>query len=217
MSETYADWIGRCAAAPDTEARRLVGTGGLVVLSPHPDDETFGASALLQEAGRTGRAVGIVAVTDGEASHPGSRSVSRQMLAGIRRAEHEAAVKALGVGEARFLRLQLPDGGSGRDPRFREAAQRVAQFCDAIGASTLSAPHPDDPHPDHHATAALAEAVREPPPALAAPVLLRVDDATCRRNALSRGRSPAVSSSGRRGGQGPRHGLPCFAARPCRR
>ncbi|MBP0614426.1 bifunctional PIG-L family deacetylase/class I SAM-dependent methyltransferase [Jiella mangrovi] len=166
MSETYAGWIARSANAPKAEISRLVGTGGLVVLSPHPDDETFGASALLVDAGREGRAVGIVAVTDGEASHPGSRSVSRPALATIRQAEQEAAVRALGVGEARFLRLRLPDGGSGRDPRFADAAKRVAHFCDAIGATTLSAPHPDDPHPDHHATAALAAAVRELRPRL---------------------------------------------------
>ena len=160
MTGTYADWTARLATAPETEAGRLIGQGGLVVVAPHPDDETFGAAALICEAARTGRAVGIVAVTDGEGSHRRSVAVSREALAAIRRAEQEAAVAELGVANAPWLRLQLPDGGSGRDPRFAAAAERVATFCDAIGASALSAPHPDDPHPDHHAAAALAEAVR---------------------------------------------------------
>ena len=160
MSDTHAHWLARCAKVPSTQADRLLGTGGLVVIAPHPDDETLGASALLSEAARSERPVGIVALTDGEASHPNSRAFSRRRLADVRRSEQEAAVTALGLREVRWLRLGLPDGGAGRDPQWADAPARIAAFCHATGAETLSAPHPDDPHPDHHAAAALAEEVR---------------------------------------------------------
>ncbi|MCK5932687.1 MAG: bifunctional PIG-L family deacetylase/class I SAM-dependent methyltransferase [Fulvimarina manganoxydans] len=160
MSDTYAHWLARCAKAPSTKAHRLLGTGGLVVIAPHPDDETLGASALLSEAAHSGRPVGIVALTDGEASHPGSKAFPRERLAEVRRSEQEAALTALGLRQVRWLRLSLPDGGAGRDPRWADAPARIAAFCHAIGAETLSAPHPGDPHPDHHAAAALAEEVR---------------------------------------------------------
>ncbi|MCK5930942.1 MAG: bifunctional PIG-L family deacetylase/class I SAM-dependent methyltransferase [Fulvimarina manganoxydans] len=166
MSETYGDWMRRCATAPVAEAGRLLGSGGLVVLAPHPDDETFGAAALLCEVARSGRPLGIVALTDGNASHPHSKAVSPAALAEIRQAEQEAAIAAFGIEHPHWLRLGLPDGGAGRDRRFGDAAEQVARFCDAVGAETLAAPHPDDPHPDHHAAAALAEAVRALRPAL---------------------------------------------------
>ncbi|WP_181408126.1 PIG-L family deacetylase [Pararhizobium mangrovi] len=159
MTTIWGPWRERMADAPVTEAGRLVGDGALVVLSPHPDDETFGTSALISGSARAGRTMGIVAVTDGEASHR-SPSIPRERLAEIRTAEQQAAVESLGVADARWLRLHLADSGAGRDPRMAEAAGRVATFLDEIGATALCAPHPDDPHPDHHATAALAEAVR---------------------------------------------------------
>ncbi|MCE7030800.1 PIG-L family deacetylase [Jiella avicenniae] len=156
---SWGAFRARCDAAPRADAARLLGEGGLVVIAPHPDDETFGASALLLEAARSGRAVGIVAVTDGDASHPNSRKVPGATLAEIRRAEQERAVAALGVGTARWLRLGLPDGAAKRSAGFAAAAEKIAAFCDEVGAGTLSAPHPDDPHIDHHAAAELAEAV----------------------------------------------------------
>ena len=42
----------------------------LVVVAPHPDDEVLGAGGLLQYMGRVGVEMVVVAVTDGEASHP---------------------------------------------------------------------------------------------------------------------------------------------------
>lgn len=154
------------AAAPIAPAERLIGEGGLVVVSPHPDDETLGASALLIAAGRLGRRIGLVALTDGEGSHRASRLFPPERLAAIRTAEQREAMAALGSREAEELRLSLPDGASGRSLGFEEAAERIAALCDRIGATALAAPHPDDPHPDHHAAADLARRLRTLRPAL---------------------------------------------------
>ncbi|KQT68934.1 MULTISPECIES: PIG-L family deacetylase [unclassified Aureimonas] len=167
MSEgTLGLWNGMMAAAPVAPAERLIGDGGLVVLSPHPDDETLGASALLLAAGRLGRRIGLVALTDGEGSHRASRQMPPPSLAALRVEEQRAAMAALGCAGAEELRLSLPDGASGRSPGFEEAAARIAALCDRIGATALAAPHPDDPHPDHHAAAELARRVRALRPAL---------------------------------------------------
>lgn len=166
MTGTLGDWRARMVRAPEVDGERLVGPGALAVLSPHPDDETIGASGLILAARRLARRVGVVALTDGEASHPGSRAVPPARLAAIRREEQRAAMAALGHEAADWLRLALPDGASGRDPRFADAADEVSAFCERIGASALAAPHPDDPHPDHHAAAAIALAVRERLPRL---------------------------------------------------
>lgn len=157
---TVGDWNAAVEASPIADAERLIGPGGLIVLSPHPDDETLGASALLVAAGRLGRAVGLVAVTDGDASHPASRLFPPARMAELRAREQAAAMEVLGCPPTETLRLGLPDGGSGRDPRFSGAAETIAALCQRLGATALAAPHPDDPHPDHHASAALALAVR---------------------------------------------------------
>ncbi|RIX98179.1 methyltransferase domain-containing protein [Aureimonas flava] len=160
MKGTLGDWRKRVAVAPEVCGERLIGPGALVVLSPHPDDETIGCSGLILAAARLGRAVGVVALTDGEGSHPGSVEVPPTRLAAIRVAEQQAAMASLGHPSPEWLRLGLPDGASGRDGRFGAAADEIASFCERIGASALTAPHPDDPHPDHHAAAALAMEVR---------------------------------------------------------
>ena len=46
----------------------------LIVVAPHPDDEVLGAGGLLQQMQQAGVETVLVAVTDGEASHPGARA-----------------------------------------------------------------------------------------------------------------------------------------------
>lgn len=40
-----------------------------LILSPHPDDETLGAGAVVSEAAKAGRLAGVAYLTDGGASH----------------------------------------------------------------------------------------------------------------------------------------------------
>ena len=163
---TIAEWRERMKSAPVADPIRLIGEGALVVLAPHPDDETIGCSSLLLACAEARRAVAVVALTDGEGSHRGSALTPPLKLAEIRRAEQEAAVACLYGEGAEWLRLSLPDGASARSPRLIDAVESVAALCRRLGASALAAPHPDDPHPDHHAAAAIAHAVRDRRPAL---------------------------------------------------
>ena len=82
----------------------------LVVVTPHPDDEVLGAGGLIQKALAEGILVEIVAVTDGEASHPLSDVAARLDLPALRARETETALRRLGWDTPTITRLHLPDG-----------------------------------------------------------------------------------------------------------
>ncbi len=155
----YGDWCARHEEAPIVDPLRLIGAGGLVVIAPHPDDESLGVSGLLVAAAGAERAVALVALTDGEGSHRNSREWGPERLAGRRREEQAQAMAELGCEAAPILRLALPDGAARWHPDFETAAERVARLCDETNASALASTVPFDPHPDHEAAALLAEAV----------------------------------------------------------
>jgi LmbE family N-acetylglucosaminyl deacetylase len=113
----------------------------LVVVAPHPDDEVLGVGGLAA-AGRAGT---VVAVTDGEASHPDSTVFTRDELAGLRRAETDESLCRLGLGLARVVRLGQPDGG------IDEPAVAAA-LTDLLGPDQWClATWRHDGHPDHEA------------------------------------------------------------------
>ena len=72
------------------------GDGGhVVVVSPHPDDETLGVGGLMAELLARRWSVCVVAVTDGEAAHGRQVPSAARRLARRRRAEQEAALGRL--------------------------------------------------------------------------------------------------------------------------
>ncbi len=121
----------------------------LVVIAPHPDDEVLACGGLLASHTARGGDCAVVAVTDGEASHTGSPSVSARELAHTRRAESIQGLQALGVPRASIVRLGLPDGQV-RDyaAQISSALQLILQRDDVV-VSTWRL----DGHPDHEATA----------------------------------------------------------------
>jgi LmbE family N-acetylglucosaminyl deacetylase/SAM-dependent methyltransferase len=123
----------------------------LVVLAAHPDDETLGAGGLIHMAAAAGRDVHVVVATDGEASHPSSRTLQPEQLARIRRAEVAAAVGELAPG-ARLTFLGLPDGGL--HALHDQLTERVTALLDR--PVLLVAPWEHDAHPDHEACAVAA-------------------------------------------------------------
>jgi LmbE family N-acetylglucosaminyl deacetylase len=87
----------------------------------------------------------VVVATDGEASHPASRTMTQDRLAGLRRDEDEASLAVLGAGEAELVRLGLPDGGL--SVRFVRLVARLREL--AAGFDVCVAPWSADLHPDH--------------------------------------------------------------------
>ncbi|MEP7246811.1 MAG: PIG-L family deacetylase [Gammaproteobacteria bacterium] len=116
--------------------------GPLVVVAPHPDDETLGAGGLISAWLSRRRPVTVIAVTDGEAACPEIAGLAR-----VRRKERARAMKALGTGVINLIELHLPDGGvSELEAQLPEA---LAPYVGSVG--WLVAPFEHDGHPDHDA------------------------------------------------------------------
>lgn len=130
-------WEGRPPPAP----RRLV------VVSPHPDDEVFGAAGLMTWSRNHGAVVEIVAVTDGEGSHAASKSVSRDELRLLRAHERRCALAVLDLVDIPVHRLGLEDGALSR----LEDGYLADVLVGAIDRqhTTLAVPSRHDVHPDH--------------------------------------------------------------------
>jgi LmbE family N-acetylglucosaminyl deacetylase len=121
--------------------------GPVLVVAPHPDDETIGCGGALARHAQQGDAISIVVVTSGEATRGGSGDV-----AWVREAECRQACEALGLPSPVFLRL--PDGA------LHTAVDDLAAVLAERGraARTVYAPSLLDPHRDHlAANAALAK------------------------------------------------------------
>lgn len=131
-----------CAALAG-QARRVV------IVAPHPDDEVLACGGLLQQLAGMRIPVAIVAVTDGEASHPGSATWTRTRLQAVRPDETAAALAMLGLGDVPVTRLHLPDGGVAA----QEGALALALGGLAGPSDLLLTTWRHDGHPDHEATA----------------------------------------------------------------
>jgi LmbE family N-acetylglucosaminyl deacetylase len=126
-----------------------------VVLSPHPDDETLGLGGLISSLMIADIPVTVVAVTDGEASHPRSSPVIQEVLRRQRPAETSAALSTLGAGKPlEVVRLAIPDGELARSKHV--LAEAVAQLL-APGDWCFTTWEWDG-HPDHEAVARSAQA-----------------------------------------------------------
>jgi LmbE family N-acetylglucosaminyl deacetylase len=125
--------------------------GTVVVVSPHPDDETLALGGLLHDLVYAGWGVRLASITDGEAAYPNVTG-----LASIRQSELASALTRLGLGPAvTVCPLGFPDGA---------VAEHVAALAARLvplmaGASWVLAPWPEDGHPDHEAAARAARTV----------------------------------------------------------
>jgi len=135
----------RRAVAPRAILCRA-GGGTLVVVAPHPDDETLGAGSLIAAAVRAGIRVAVVALTDGGASHTSVRWPPAA-LGRLRRGELRRALARLGAGRAAVRHLGWPDGGV--DHAGRALALRAVLT--ALAPAIVIAASPADHHPDHRA------------------------------------------------------------------
>lgn len=139
---------------------RLAGVRRALIVAPHPDDEVIGAAGLIAALKRQGCDVKVIIVSDGAASHPGSKRWPRQRLVAARRQESLRALRRLAVLPQDVTFLGLPDGALARQEAecryalHRLLARRVPDL--------LVGPAASDAHPDHQAVArALAHRRRD--------------------------------------------------------
>ncbi len=122
----------------------------LLVIAPHPDDETLGAGGLIARQRLQGIDVLVAAVTDGERAFPGAAG-----LATARRKEQAHALDRLGASENSIIRFGLPDGAVESHEN-----ELVAKLTSLISADThVVAPWRGDFHADHGACGRAAKLV----------------------------------------------------------
>ena len=132
----------------------LAGGRRLVVIAPHPDDETLGCGSLIAGAIKRGIPVGVVTLTDGDASHPLSRRWPPTALGRLRSGEQRRALARLGASECKIRCFGWGDGRVGVDGNARSVSQALLALRAGVVLVTSDADH----HPDHQAAAQLARA-----------------------------------------------------------
>ncbi|TGD98327.1 PIG-L deacetylase family protein [Methylobacterium nonmethylotrophicum] len=154
-------FLEAAAALPVRSLRDLVASGGIVVVAPHPDDESLGCGGLIAEASACGIPVRLVVVSDGVGSHPNSPSHPPARLRTLRESETLAAAAALGLAPDHVAFLRLPDRFvPACGPEAEAAAVAIAAAARSCGAGALFVTWEHDPHCDHAASAALARRAR---------------------------------------------------------
>lgn len=152
-------WLRRNHNIPSLKIHDLTGGQPVLVLAPHPDDESLGCGALLASAFAMSvdeRLAHVACLTDGAASHKDSPSVSSAQLADIRKLELKMAVIELGGAASDITWIGAPDAGLVATQDIISRLTALAQTCKA---GLLLAPSPLDPHSDHVAGALIGRDV----------------------------------------------------------
>ncbi len=152
----------------------------LLVIAPHPDDETIATGLLIQQVRAAGGEVRIVLLTAGE-NNPWPqrwlerrwriRAGDRQRWGRRRRGELQQALASLEILPSALEALDWPDLGV-TDMLLRQTGNAVATIREAINRFTpdvVALPALQDRHPDHgaaHVLVRLALAGHAAPPAL---------------------------------------------------
>ena len=131
---------------------RQAGDRRLVVIAPHPDDETLGCGGLVAHAVRRGVRVAVVLLTDGDASHPGSERWPPAALGQLRIGELKRALARLGAGDALLRRLGWGDGKVSAHGK----SLRLSSCLVALRAGVVLVTSDDDHHLDHQAAFSVA-------------------------------------------------------------
>jgi N-acetyl-1-D-myo-inositol-2-amino-2-deoxy-alpha-D-glucopyranoside deacetylase len=134
----------------------------LLVVAPHPDDETIATGLLIQQVREAGGEVRILLLTSGDNNPWPQRWLERRLRIGAaerkrwgerRQAEMLQALRRLGLPESSLQSLGWPDLGLTR--RLLQATQAsvaaLAAAIDAFSPSLVLAPALSDHHPDHGA------------------------------------------------------------------
>ncbi|MFC6338715.1 PIG-L family deacetylase [Pseudomonas sp. CCM 7891] len=140
----------RLAELPWVNIAELVPEGSrAVIIAPHPDDEVLGCGGLLQGLAALGRPLQLISVTDGSASHPGSRRWPVQRLSVVRPQESAQALHRLGLPlhSLKWLRAGFTDSQVAvREEALREFIQRHLKPTDVVFTTWR-----EDGHSDHEA------------------------------------------------------------------
>jgi LmbE family N-acetylglucosaminyl deacetylase len=140
---------------PETTFEDLIGTRGIVVVAPHPDDEVLGCGGLLAWASHADVLRHVVFLTSGEKSHPGTT----RDIASIRRSEAMVAASSLGLSPSQLSFMGLPDAGLSTlpDEEHRWAIHWLRCLAAERRPCVILVTADTDGHGDHRAAFALVQ------------------------------------------------------------
>lgn len=137
----------------------------LLVVAPHPDDETLGCGGAIALLRSQQQEVRILVVSDGTQSHPNSKRYPKPVLCALRQRETLRAMEILGVPHSAVSFLNLPDAAVPQigSLDFPLAVQRCQiSLASLPPLKTILVPWRNDPHADHRATYQLIKASADP-------------------------------------------------------
>lgn len=134
----------------------------LLLVAPHPDDESLATGGLIQHAVRAGARVHVVQVTDGDNNPWPQRWLERRLHIGpaerrrwgrCRSDEMLEAMRQLGLDASSRWRLGWPDLGVTRQLQTArsDAVERMADILRESAPDIVVMPSLGDCHPDHGA------------------------------------------------------------------
>ena len=156
---TAAEAIAAFERLPLRPLSELLSPGPLLILAPHPDDESLGCGGLIAAACQAGAPPFVLITTDGAGSHPNSRAYPARRLRALREREALDATGILGLPPDRLGFLGLEDTHSPTSgPAFDAAVTAIASLALRINAATILSTWAHDPHCDHESAHDLATA-----------------------------------------------------------
>ncbi len=122
----------------------------VLVLAPHPDDETFGCGGTIRMLVSQGEKVKVVFLTSGDKADPSNPEPANYIE--LREKEAHKALGILGVTDYEFLRF--PDRGLFEN--FEDIKEKLLKIIEAYMPDTIYCPSMAELNPDHRAAAAAA-------------------------------------------------------------
>jgi LmbE family N-acetylglucosaminyl deacetylase len=121
--------------------------GRVLVVAPHPDDESAGPGGALAMHAARGDAIAAVFVTNGIHGDP-TGEADPEAYVTARKAEAEAACDVLGIGAREFW--GFPDGCAVTEADLAAVTAHLLDAIQRLQPDVIYAPHEGESHADHH-------------------------------------------------------------------
>lgn len=134
--------------------RKLLSYRQVVVVAPHPDDETLGCGGAIARLCQSGVSVFVLVMSDGTQSHPDSVSYPFHRLRSLRESETLQALEILGLDADRVTFCRWPDLAvpDSKSESFELAVERCDRYLRVRSPDLIFVPWKHDHHRDHRAT-----------------------------------------------------------------
>lgn len=120
----------------------------VLIISPHPDDEVFGCSYLINELRKVGKLVNILIMSKGE---NGCKVISKDLTMQYRFQMAINANNLLGLNTENIYFLDFPDGHFKRTINDEYYINQIEKLLEKVNPQYVFIPHPFENSPDHEA------------------------------------------------------------------